>query len=146
MNLWSTCLDHHLADRGLSFDYVWDQLVEEVNIPWVKKPHIIVVAVSTKGICGQPNEACHDDCIVCGRSFVSIKKDVTLEYIVSTHKQGESHKERMGRKHAFQAGMKAGQFILNHTRVSQASACNGNYYQFAPDNDTSAPSLEMLTV
>ena len=82
------------------------------------------MAVSTSGVCGQPNEVHPGDCIVCGRSFPTFKEEVTLGYLESTHILWETYRNRMARRHAFQAGMNAVSFILILRGVSQAPACD----------------------
>ena len=75
------------------------------------------------------------------KPFGSIKKEITFDYFKRTHMPGETYLARMRRRDAFEAGMSAGSFILIPGGVSQAPACNGNWYQVAPNtcNDLPVP-------
>ena len=78
--------------------------------------------------------------MVCGNSFAAIKEKITLEYLEKTHAAGGIYDQRQARRKAFQAGMKAGFYILVPRGVSQTAACDANLYQVTPDNDNSLPS------
>ena len=73
------------------------------------------------------------DCYACGKSFGSIKEEITFDYLERTHMPGETYLARMRRRDAFEAGMSGGSIILIPGGVSQAPACDGNGYQVAPN-------------
>ena len=107
--------------------------------PWVPNPHITGVAVSISGICGRPSEVHQADCVVRGRSFASIQEEISLGYLENPTVEGESYRKRMAWRHAFQAEMKAGSFILIPRGVSQTAACDRNYYQVILFSGNSMP-------
>ena len=113
---------------------------------WARNPHITGLAISASGSCGQSNDVYHSDCIVCGKSFPEITEEITLGYLEGNHVTGETYDQRMERRRAFQAGMKAGSFILFPQGVSQAAACYGTYYQVTPTNDQSNPGPGVLPI
>ena len=106
-----------------------------------EQAHITGVAVSTSGVCGNPNYVARSDCYVCRKSFGSIKEEITFYYLERTHMHGETYLARMRRRDAFEAGVSAGSFILIPGGVSQAPACDGNWYQVASNtcDDLSVP-------
>ena len=67
-------------------------------------------------------------------------EEVTFDYLERTHRAGESYETRQRRRHAFQAGMQAGAFVLFPRGLSQTAACDGNSYQIVP-NETSNTHL-----
>ena len=75
----------------------------------------------------------HSGCVVCGKSFLEIREEITLGYLEGSHVSGETYDQRMARR-AFQAGMRAGSFVLVPRGVSQAAACDGILYQIMPQN------------
>ena len=77
-----------------------------------EQAHITGVAVSTSGICGNPNYVARGDCWMCGKSFGSMKEEITFDYLERTHMPGETYLTRERRRDAFEAGMSAGSFIL----------------------------------
>ena len=106
---------------------------------WTNNPHITGLGISVSGYCGQPNEVYHTGCVVCGKDYPSIKEEITLGYLEATHVPGESYESRLTKRNAFEAGMKAGSFILVPRGVSQAAACDGLMYQITPESDTNVP-------
>ena len=104
-----------------------------------KQPHITGVAVTSSGICGNYNFVSRGDCMICGKSFATIKEEITFDYLERTHQVGESHAERLRRRNAFEAGMNAGSFILVPGGVSQTAACDGTRYEVASDDCGSLP-------
>ena len=107
----------------------WDQ--DEPFWPW--NSHITGVAVRTSGTCGMQNLVQHGDCLVCGKSADIIHEEVTFDYLERTHRAGESYETRQRRRHAFQAGMQAGAFVLIPRGLTQSAACDGNSYQIVPN-------------
>ena len=75
----------------------------------------------------------HGDCLICGISADIIQEEVTFDYLEKTHRSGESYETRQRRRHAFQAGMQAGAFVLVPRGLSHAAACDGNNYQVTPN-------------
>ena len=108
---------------------------EPLEEHWTHNPHITGSGNSASGICGQPNEIFNSGCVVCGKSSSAIKEEVTRGYLESTHIPGETYDYRLSRRRAFQVRLKAGSFIHVPRGVSQAAACDGVYYQIAPQND-----------
>ena len=103
------------------------------EIYWPPYSHITGVAVKMSGHCGEQNLVQHGDCLVCGKSADIIQEEVTFNYLEKTHRAGESYETRQRRRHAFQAGMQAGAFVLVPRGLSQTAACDGNNYQIAPN-------------
>ena len=93
-----------------------------------RNQHITGLGISASGLCGQPNDVLYSGCVVCGKSFQAIKEEVTLGYLESTHLPGETYEQRQSRRRAFEAGMKAGSFIVIPLGVSEAAACDGILY------------------
>ena len=102
---------------------------------WPPNSHITGVAVRTSGHCGVQNIVQHGDCLVCRKSAIIIQEGVTFNYLERTHRSGESYETRQRRRHAFQAGMQAGAFVLIPRGLSQSAACDGTYYQITPNED-----------
>ena len=84
--------------------------------------------------------------MVCGKSIIDIREEITLRYIEQTHIPGETYEQRIARRDAFQAGMKAGSFILVPRGVSQAAACDGNMYQVMTEGYEHLPAPGALPV
>ena len=82
------------------------------EIYWPPYSHITGVAVKMSGHCGEQNLVQHGDCLVCGKSADIIQEEVTFNYLEKTHRAGESYETRQRQRHAFQAGMQAGAFVL----------------------------------
>ena len=49
---------------------------------------------------------------MCGKSYAAIQEEITLGYLEQTHIPEEIYIQRIRRRNAFQAGMKAGSVIL----------------------------------
>ena len=94
-----------------------------------KNAHITGIAISNSGVCGLPNQVAFGDCIVFGKSFETIREEITFNFLEQTHLVGETYNTRLRRRNAFQAGMLAGSFTVIPRGVSQAAACDGNSYQ-----------------
>ena len=69
------------------------------------------------------------------RSKLRPKKNKTavLEYLESTTYRGESYDERQRRRIAYLAGMDQGTVLFIPMGVSQAPACDGNFYQISQE-------------
>ena len=116
-------------ERGPKFSH-WTDPWEEVQFQYQpENQHIRGVAVSTSGICGNPNQIYQRDCAVCGKCFATIKEEITFDYLERTHMADETYLARLRRRKAFQAGMAPCSFLLIPGGVSQAAACDGNQYQ-----------------
>ena len=85
---------------------------------------------------------------MCGlwEPFIDIREAITLGYIEQTHKPGETYEQRIVRHDTFQDGMKAGSFILVPWGVSQAAACDGNFYQIMAESYEHLPAPGVLPV
>ena len=106
---------------------------------WYGNAHITGLGISVSGSCGLQNENFHSGCVVCDKSIEDIRAEITLGYLEQTHIEGETYEQRAARRDAFQAGMKAGSFILDPLGVSQAVACDGILYQITPESDRTNP-------
>ena len=103
-----------LIDQGPSGNVGHDQWSEELEQAdsWMSNPHITGLAISASGLCGEPSYIQSGDCTVCGKSFASIQEEITLEHLEQTHMPGEKYAQRIQRRNAFLAGMRAGSVIL----------------------------------
>ena len=113
---------------------------------WSDNPHITGLGISTSGNCGQPNEVYYTGCVVCGKDYPAIKEEIILGYLEKTHFPGEPYESRLAKRNAFEAGMKAGSFILVPRGVSQAAACDGLTCQITPEGDMTAPLPGVLPI
>ena len=113
---------------------------------WARNQHITGLGISASGLCGQPNDVLYGGCVVCGKSFQAIKEEVTLGFLESTHVPGETYEQRQARRRAFEAGMRAGSFIVIPRGVSQAAACDGISYQVGPEDDNTNPGPGVLPI
>ena len=114
---------------------------------WTNNPHITGLGISVSGTtCGQLNEVYHTGCIVCGKVYPWVKEEKTLGYLERTHMPGETYYLRKAKRNAFEAGMKAGSFILVPKGVSQAAACDGLLYQITPEDDLNVPRPGVLPI
>ena len=134
-------VSHPLIGQMPFYHYGTYQQHEQNNEPWVHNSHITGLAITASGSCGKPKEAYHTGCVICGKSFLVIEEEITVGYLERSHAQGGSCNQRMARRRAFQAGMKAGSFILVPRGVSQATACNSIFHKIIPDNNQSNPGL-----
>ena len=99
-------------ERGQSFS-PWTGPWDEEQFQYQSEnQHKRGVAVSTSGICGNPNQIYQGDCAVCGTFFDTIKEEITFDYLERTHMTDETYLARLRRRKAFQAGMAAGSFVL----------------------------------
>ena len=73
-------------------------------------------------------ESTYSDCVICGKSTHQIREEAADDYISKTVAVGETLAETQARKRAFLDGMTAGTFLLMPGGVSQAPACDGNFY------------------
>ena len=74
------------------------------------------------------------DCLICGKKPEQIQDEAVIDYLHKTPIQGELPEQFNARRLAFLAGMQAGTFLLVSSGVSQAAACDGNYYTLQQDN------------
>ena len=98
-----------LIDQGSSTSANYDQRssVPEDEDAWLTNPQIRGLAISASGICGQPNYIQHGGCTVCRKPFATIKEEITSGYLEKTHVPGENFAQRIRRRNAFLAGMRA---------------------------------------
>ena len=68
-----------------------------------------------------------------------IQEEMTLGYLEQTHEPGETYVQRIRRRDAFQAGMRAACVILVPGGVSRAAACDGVLYQIPGNNACNPP-------
>ena len=96
--------------------------------------------------CGQPNSATYGDCIVCGRSYEQSKETAVLDFLESTTYRGENYADRLRRRAAYLAGMDQGTVLFIPRGLSQAAACDGNFYQITLEGDNSNPPPGVLPI
>ena len=89
--------------------------------------------------CGQPNQAQYGDSNVCGRVYEQIKETAVSGYLESTTYRGESYDERQRQRIAYLAGMDQGTVLFVTRGVSQALACDGNFYQIPLEGKNTKP-------
>ena len=112
-----------------------------VNQSLVTNQHITGLAISASKLCGEASYVQHGDCTVCGKSYAMIlcQDEMTLGYLEQTHESGETYAQRIRRRNAFEAGMRAACKILVPGGVSQAAACDGIFYQIPGNSPTNLP-------
>ena len=108
--------------------------------------HIQGISVRMAAHCGQPNTAVYGDCIVCGRSYEQIKETAVLGYLEATTYRGETYAEQLRKREAYLAGMDQGTVLFVPRGVSQAAACDGNYYQILVEGDNTNPPPGVLPI
>ena len=135
-----------LEDQGPSVDTYQPTQPHGSADSWYGNSHITGLGISVGGSCGQPNETTQTGCVICGKSSADIKEEITLGYLEQTHIPGETYEQRIARRDAFQAGMKAGTFILVPGGVSQAAACDGILYQMMPEGNETPPAPGVLPI
>ena len=103
-----------LAEQGPSVSEYYGEYPEDQGqeCDWIRNPHITGMATSASGICGTPNYIRNGGCTVCGKSYATIQEEITLGYSEKTHIPEENYIQRIRRRNAFQAGMRAGSVIL----------------------------------
>ena len=131
------------SDGGYYGEYPEDQGQES---EWIRNSHISGLAISASGVCGRPNYIQYGGCTVCGRSYTTIQEEITSGYLEKTHYPAENYIQRIRRRNALQAGMRAGSVILVPGGVSQAAACDGNYHQIPSVDELSNPPLGVLPI
>ena len=98
------------------------------------------LAISVSGHCGEPNYIQRCDCTVCGKSFATIQEEITTGYLEKTHISEETYAQRIRRRNAFLAGS----VVLVPGGVSQATACDGIFYQNPAGNKAPNPAPGVL--
>ena len=135
-----------LIDQRPTYDDPRETYLPPPDDSWSNNPHITGLGISVSGTCGQPNEVYNTGCVVCGKDYPANKEEITLGYLERTHVPGESYESRPTKRNAFDAGMKAGSFILVPRGVSQAAACDGLLYQITPEDGLDAPRPGVLPI
>ena len=95
-------------------------------------------------VCGEANYVQHGDCTVCGKSFAMIREEITFGYLESTQEPDGNYAQRIRRREAFQAEMRAGSLILVPRGVSQA--CDGVFFQTPARNIAPNPPPGVLPI
>ena len=108
--------------------------------------HIQGISVRFGSHCGGPNAAIYGYCIVCGRSYEQIRETAVLAYLESTSTRDESYQEWQRRRNAYLEGINQGTVLLVPRGVSQAAACDGNYYQIPEEYVESNPQPGVLPI
>ena len=135
-----------LIDQRPAYDDARETHLPPQDDNWINNPHITGLAISISRTCGQPNDVYYTGCVVCGKDYAAIKEEITLGYLERTHVAGESYETRLAKRDAFEAGMKAGSFILIPRGVSEAAACDGLLYQITPEDDSNVPGPGVLPI
>ena len=133
-------------ERGPTYSPCGDNLPPQLDQPLPLSSHIQVIRVRMASHCGQPNTATYGDCIVCGRSYEQINETAVLDYLENTTNLHETYGERLKRRAAYLAGMDQGTVLFVPRGVSQAAACDGNYYQILVDGDNTNPPPGVLPI
>ena len=92
-----------------------------------------------------PGVVNYSECVVCGKFVRQIQLEAFSEYLNKTVVPGETLAEREARRRAFLYGMSAGTFLLTLGGVSQAAACNGNWYSISYNHYNTLPGQSRLT-
>ena len=108
--------------------------------------HTQGISVRMAAYCGQPNTALYGDCIVCGRSYEQIKETAVLGYLEATTYRGETYAEQLRKREAYLARMDQGTVLFVPRGVSQAAACDGNYYEILLEGDNTNPPPGVLPI
>ena len=110
--------------------------------------HVSIESVSNHfdgmALSGNTSLAGCSDCVICGKSVLQIQTEAVNDYIDKTVVIGETLAETERRKRAFLDGMAAGTFLLMPGGVSQAAACDGNWYSVAYDYSKALPGTVPL--
>ena len=80
------------------------------------------------------------------KSFATIQEEITVGYLEQTHIPEENYAQRIRRRNAFLAGMRAAIMILVPGGVSQAAACDGILYQIPAGNSVPNPPPGILPI
>ena len=141
-----TPLSPPLSERGLThgrYDYTGPN-VTDFTAPL--NSHIQEISVRFRANCGEPKAAAYGECIVCGRSYEQIRETAVLTYLESTSRRDESYQERQRRRNVYLEGMNQGTVLLVPREVSQATACDGNYYQIPQEHSRINPLPGVLPI
>ena len=133
-------------ERGPTYNYCDYTTSEQPPMPLQPNSHIQGLSVRIASQCGQPNQALYGDCIVCRRSYEQINETAVLGYLESTTYRGESYNDQQRRRDAYLAGMDQGTVLFIPRGVSQAAACDGNFYQITLEGDNSIPPPGVLPI
>ena len=98
------------------------------------------------GVALAENSALHNfsDCLICGNVVQQIQDETVKDYLDKTVVLGETLAETEARRRAFLDGMLAGTFLLVPGGVSQATACDGNWYSFAYNHYYALPGSILI--
>ena len=86
----------------------------------------------------------YSDCVVCGKSAPQIQSEAVNDYLSETAIPGETLAERQTKSRAFLGGMSAGTFLLMPGVLSQAAACERNWYSIAYSHYSTLPGLRRI--
>ena len=81
----------------------------------------------------------YSDCVICGKSVEQIKDEVVIDYMHRTAIPNETPQQFNARRMAFLEGMEIGTFLLLPGGVSQAAACDGNFYTIDASRQNALP-------
>ena len=135
-----------LHERGPNYSVNTHPGLNVTNDYRAYNSHIQGISIRVSNKCGEPNLANYGDCVVCGRSYEQIKEMSALTFLESTTTSCESYAERQRRREAFLAGMETGTVLLVPRGLSQAAACDGNYYQIPEDGNNTNPMPGVLPI
>ena len=91
------------------------------------------------GLSGTKSLAGYSDCVVCGKSVEQIKDEPVIDYMHKTAVPNETLQQFNARRMAFLEGMEIGTFLLLPGGVSQAAACDGNFYTIDASRQNALP-------
>ena len=92
-----------------------------------------------KDLAGTNSLSSYSDCVIFGNSVEQIKYEAVIDYIHKTAVPNESPRQFNARRMAFLEGMENGTFLLLPGAVSQAAACDGNFYTINASRQSALP-------
>ena len=120
-------------DRGPH--YFCDSLVNSSSSA-VTSMEALANHFDSMALTGTPSLSSYSDCIICGKTVLQIQEETVNDYLDKTVMVGETLAETQARRGAFLDGMNASSFLLLPWGVSQAAACDGNWYSVGYNYDT----------
>ena len=82
--------------------------------------------------------------MICGKSVEQIKDEAVIDYMHKTAIPNKSTQQFNARRMAFLEGMKIETFLLLPGGVSQAAACDGNFYTIDASRQNALPGTSPL--
>ena len=86
------------------------------------------------------------NCFVCGCSYEQIKETAVLIYKEFLSSRNERYQERQRRRDTCLAGKEQGTVLFVSRGVSQAAACDCNFYQIVGEDSLTNPQPMVLPI